>query len=153
MKVGPDNGAMSARICIDLCIADEKDYPIVRVCSCYCANEPPHYGHMYRQVQPGMSVVPGASMWWRMSSLAIDIALRADDGECSRPCTSNNGESCGGQSIANAKLVVAYTNALLHQLARRSLLVRRRLERVELLLGRCVSPRHHSYRPAIHFTS
>jgi hypothetical protein len=64
---------------------------------------------MYRQVQPGMSVVPGASMWWRMSSLAIDIALRADDGECSRPCTSNNGESCGGQSIANAKLVVAYT--------------------------------------------
>jgi hypothetical protein len=43
------------------------------------------------------------------SGLAIDMFLRAGDRECSRPVTSNNGEICGGQSIANTNLVVAYT--------------------------------------------
>ncbi|KAH7069630.1 hypothetical protein BKA63DRAFT_579719, partial [Paraphoma chrysanthemicola] len=41
LKSGLVNGAMGAKICIDLCIADLKDYATVQGGLCYCAIEPP----------------------------------------------------------------------------------------------------------------
>ncbi|KAF2025569.1 hypothetical protein EK21DRAFT_93109 [Setomelanomma holmii] len=115
LKTPATTATMSARICINLCIADKKNFAIVKSGACYCATQPLAIDTACNKCTlpcPGTAgettaAVSGGTCC--CSSLAIDASLCAGDEECSRACTSNGDECCGGQSITGANLAVTYT--------------------------------------------
>ncbi|KAF1911941.1 hypothetical protein BDU57DRAFT_551542, partial [Ampelomyces quisqualis] len=72
--------------CSNLCFATKSTYTtaVVSDQTCYCST---------------LSITATASLTANLAGL----------GECSKPCTNNPGESCGGTSKANLALGIAYT--------------------------------------------